>query len=273
MSSDPPDSAGASTDEQYRDPVSLELSTLLSEGLDGLLSRTGAQLFGLLLLVGAVSTVVGQTLFSAWIDLAIEQAADPEVIDFLEELGPFPLAVDMPGPLLAALVVLLPFVAEAIRIAAVRAFAAGELDGLPRSLATRRILRATILGWLGGVLLLVGVSLGLVLLIVPGIFIAVTAMFYRQEVAVADKGILDALAGTWNLTQGNRWQLLGLLAVLWLIGLAIEMVGMFVPVGSLTGALIRVVVSPVTTLFSAAVVTTAYVRLRNAQPNTDLDGL
>lgn len=259
-------------DEEWNDPdgVSLELSDLFSAGIDGLLSRTGAELFGLLVIVGAISSVVGQTLLSEWVVLAKEQTTDPQLIDFLNGFGPFPLAVDMPPSVLGLLIVVLPFVAEAVRIVAVRAFAEDALDGIPGSLASRRIARATVLGWIGGVVLLLGVGLGLVLLLVPGIFLAVTAVFYRQEVAVADKGLLGALAGTWNLSQGHRWELFGLLVVLWILGFALGLVGMVAPAGSVAAPALRIALTPVATIFSAAVVTAAYVELRDARPDTEL---
>jgi hypothetical protein len=266
-----------------RESTSLQLGALLTDSVDYLLSTSGLILSGLLWVVMLLSTVVTESLFAAGLEFLREYIASEEMRrqlegsdisqeELLEAIGGtemFPLAFDLPVAVLLVAVLLLPIVSEAIQIVAVRVFAARELDGIPGDLARRRILVATLLGWFGGILLAIGIGIGLLLLIIPGIFIAVATIFYRQEIAVADKGIISGIKGSWNLTKGHRIELFGLLVVLfgiaWIVGL-VE--GLVLPEFSIVSSVVSTITTAVLTVFSIAVVTAAYVELRRGRPDT-----
>ena len=67
--------------------------------------------------------------------------------------------------------------------------------------------------------ILVGISVlvGLVLLIVPGIFLALSFIFSSYLIVDKGKGPIEAMKGSWNMTKGHKWQLL--LLVMSIIGL------------------------------------------------------
>jgi hypothetical protein len=77
-------------------------------------------------------------------------------------------------------------------------------------------------GWgsylLAAILVTVGVAVGLVLFIVPGVVLGLTWEFYGFVIA-EDPAVsaLDALHRSAELTRGHRWQLLGLAVLLVLI--------------------------------------------------------
>lgn len=248
----------------------LNIGDLLSAGVDGLASVTGLQLVGLLAALALASTVAWQSLLASYIELAREEGLDPQVIETLEQLGPLPLALDIPVAVALVGFLLLPLVGEAIRIVGVRAFADGALGGLSNARVWPNLTKATVLGFVGGVVLLVATSLGLTLLIAPGIFVAVTMVFFRQEIAVADKGIVASIRGSWSLTGGHRWDLLGLLAVLVVIGIGLSLVTFLLPATSVLAPVISGVLGPAGTVFSAAVVTEAYVTLRDSRTEQDV---
>jgi len=251
--------------------ATLSISELLSAGVDALASVTGVQVVALLSLLGIAGTAAFQSLLVEYLALAREQGLDPAVIEsFEQQLGSLPLAFDVSAGVAIAGVVLLPILSEAARIVAVRAFADGDLDGLSNARVWPNLTRATVLGFAGGIVLLIATAFGLALFVAPGIFVAVTMVFFRQEIAVADKGIVDSISGSWTLTKGHRWDLLGLLFVLFLIGIALSLVTFVLPAGSVLVPTFSAVLGTIGSVFAAAVVTEAYVTLREIDPDQDV---
>ncbi|WP_158854968.1 hypothetical protein [Halorhabdus sp. CUG00001] len=260
----------ADHDVDLDQPTSLDFEALLADGLDGLLSRTGAQLVVLISAIGIVSTVFWQslqlTVSEAMITYLQENfdATDSQVQTALTELegtvDALGLTIDISVPTIVAGIILLALLGEAINIVAIRAFADGALDGIPRDLVTRRLGVATLYGFLGGIVLLVAIGLGLLLLVIPAIFVYVGTLFFRQEIAVADKGPARAISGTWALTKGNRWLLFGVAVVLFLVGFVVPLFPG--AISGTFGTVASVFVSSIVGVFSIATITEAYVRLR-----------
>lgn len=50
-------------------------------------------------------------------------------------------------------------------------------------------------------------TLGLALLILPGVFLAACFLFFIFAVSVEDRGVVSALKRSWALSQGNRLKL------------------------------------------------------------------
>ncbi|MEF8825494.1 MAG: hypothetical protein V5A27_04005 [Halapricum sp.] len=266
--------------DSFDDPIaldrqSLRLIDLLSNGLDSLLSKTGALLVGAMAIIGIVSSILQQSLaveiLTDMLEYVRENAdtSDPEIQQTLDEAqrNVDAMASGFDVPILVALLglLVLALVSEAVLIVGVRAFANTEHDGIPVTLVKRRLPAATLYGFLGGILLMIAIGIGLVLLVVPGLLILVGTVFFRQEIAVADKGPLQAISGTWELTKGHRWSLLGLIVALWLISLAVTLLvaPLIAPSGT-AGIAVESLFGGLTTVFSVAVVTDAYVQLRGS---------
>jgi hypothetical protein len=281
-------------DDEWDDPDSLHdtaaeqlrLRDLMSDGANWFTSTTGAILTALLSVLLLARAVFTESTFAAWVAFMREAATDPEMIEQFEQsgltreevletldtLGPFPLAVDLPTGVLLLGILLTLVLAETVRIVGIRSFAAGELDGIPGDLAKRRLLAATLLGWVGGIVVAIGVVIGLGLLVVPGLFLAVVTMFFHHEVAVADKGIIGALGGSWDLARGHWMELFGLVVVLVIVALVPVVIGIViggvVPPTSPVGPIANAIVQAVTFVFSMGVVTSAYVQLRGDPSDT-----
>ncbi|WP_136687546.1 hypothetical protein [Halorhabdus amylolytica] len=252
---------------------SLDIGSLLADGVDGLVSVTGAQLVVVLAGLGIVSTALWQTLFVTAIESLLTyirgnvdvttpemQRAITELDSVVDSVG---LAVDLSIPVVLVGLLVLALVSEAVMIVAARVFADGALDGIPIDLATRRLPMATLYGFFGGLLVMIAVSVGLVLLVVPGVIVYVGTLFFRQEIAIAEKGPLQAISGSWTLTKGNRWFLLALALVLIAVGFVAGFVVGFVP--GTAGTVVHTVVTSAVGVFAIAVITNAYVRLRAPQ--------
>lgn len=270
------------------DGADLNVSELLRTGFEGLASTTGLVITALLIPLSVLAAVVRQTLAADYVATMRRTITGPEmaaafenapfsreqVLELLDTAGPFPLALDLPAWALALAVVVPPFLAEAVRIVGVRAFAAGERDGIPADLARRRLAAATLLGWFGGSVLLIGLYLGLGLFVLPGLVLATVMVFYRQEVAVADKGVIESIRGSWRLTADHRMELFGLLIVVVLVGFMFSSVfGTFAATAlssdSPAGPVASAVGQAVGIVFGMGVVTEAYVRLRDARRDAE----
>jgi uncharacterized membrane protein len=114
------------------------------------------------------------------------------------------------------------------------------------------------------------VAIGLVFLVIPGIFLLVTLAFWAVFVAVDDRNFIEGMQESWALTRGSRFQL-------FLLGLAVVLVNILVSVvfgiGGLTGGVAEVLVTEfsgaVTTIFSLATLAAAYNQLTTGRPPED----
>jgi hypothetical protein len=81
-----------------------------------------------------------------------------------------------------------------------------------------------------------GIALGFLALIVPGVLLALRWAVVAQAAALEDGGWLDALRTSGRLTRGRYGHVFGLLLVTGAINLALRLVGEAIHVGSSSGA-------------------------------------
>lgn len=75
------------------------------------------------------------------------------------------------------------------------------------------------------------VFVGLICLIIPGIWLAIRLQYCKYLVVDQNMGPIEALKGSWKMTKGNVWNLIGFgvaLLLLNLLGLAALIVGIIV---------------------------------------------
>ncbi|ADL01067.1 YciC family protein [Brevundimonas subvibrioides] len=84
-----------------------------------------------------------------------------------------------------------------------------------------------------GILVGLGTGLGYILLVVPGVILAVIWSVATAAVAVEDRGVTESLQRSRELTKGYRWPIFGLAVILFLGSV---MIGMLVAgIGAATG--------------------------------------
>lgn len=77
------------------------------------------------------------------------------------------------------------------------------------------------------------VILGIVLLIIPGIYLAVRLQFYTALIVEENAGIIDSLKRSWTLTEGLTWPLFLILLTsigIAIIGCILFFVGLFIAI-------------------------------------------
>lgn len=254
--------------------MSLDITEALQSGAERATKRNALIALGLLFGFRVVDTVVSDSfterLFVDVIDyeqlLADLQAQTDQPIQD-PTVGEFPFAfLDLPVSVLAVLTLALFVVGIVVRMGLVRTFVSEETQSLPTENFTRR------LGWtvlnlvIGAIVYFLAVGIGLVLFIVPGIYIAVALFFYNYEIIIAEKGVIDAFSGSLDLTAGNRLPLFLLGLIFAVLGAVVSNVlGTALPGASIVGSLLQTLVNAAVAIFGIAVAAQAYNQLRSAQ--------
>ncbi|HEX4189076.1 MAG TPA: hypothetical protein VHY83_14385 [Solirubrobacteraceae bacterium] len=110
-----------------------------------------------------------------------------------------------------------------------------------------------------------GIGLGFLAFIIPGILLALRWSVVAQTAAVEHDGWLPALRRSGELTRGNYWHILGLLIVTSLLAGGVTLAASAIPLGSTTGAAsvaLGIVVRTVTASFTALTLALLYFDLR-----------
>lgn len=122
----------------------------------------------------------------------------------------------------------------------------------------------------------VGMTLGLILLVVPGVILAVMWSVGAPVVVVEKRGVLASLQRSRELTKGYRWSVLGLLVIYlilsWIIGAAIGGVSLATGgtfAGGTPNLAVNLITQPLVNILSgvvaAAGVASLYYELRSAK--------
>lgn len=260
--------------------MALDIGRALRDGFDGVRAPNGLVLATVFVAFGVVNTVVEQSLTQISAGNILDdlsenppslEGTDLTTAEYQELIADLRESVREATPLayldslsiseLIVATLVLVVVGEAIRIVAIRTFVSPETGSVPWELVTRNLPLAVLNGVVGLIVAGLLIGIGLLLLLVPGIFLAVSFLFVRQEIAIEDKNVIEALSGSWNLTSGNRIRLLILLVGLVLIApIVSSLIGLF---GSSTSvALLNVVVTSIILAYTVAVVSEAYNQLR-----------
>lgn len=241
--------------------MAFDIADALHKGFDRTTTRVAVVFMAILFVLGTLNELVG-------IGMARWLLDQPFARD-LPFGGPVPAtpAVDVApinpavGGALSLLFSILILVAT---IAAIRTFVTSETERVPREHFSRRILWAGLNYFFGAIAFVIIVGIGLILLIIPGIFLLVTLWFWTVFVAVEDENFIDALGSSWALTRGNRLYLFVLgLAVVILSAIFSTIFTLGGAIGGLVGLLLGQAAFAITTTFTLATVAQTYNILTN----------
>lgn len=125
-----------------------------------------------------------------------------------------------------------------------------------------------------GIVVSIGVMIGFVLLIVPGVILYLMWMVATPALVVEDKGVFDAMSRSSELTSGSKWKLLGLIVVLiifsFIIGIPFGLLAFMGPTVAMVG---NAAASAISAAVSSAGVASVYVELRRLKDGTDVGSL
>lgn len=234
--------------------MSLQIGDAIGDGLRRSLSVSGGVLMALmfafiLVFMSATNTVILELL-------------PPEV----QRTGQFGLTLPVPVAVAGGIAAVAMLLGLVFSIAMTRALTRehAELSSFPSTLFTRRIGRA-LLSMIGASFLIqLAVTIGMVFLLVPGLFLAVSFMFAVYAIGVEDERAIDSLSRSWELASGNRWGLFGLTVIVALtVGVGSGLGTILTSIDPVAGQVATLALTSVLTVLGNGVIADAYVQLRD----------
>jgi len=237
--------------------MALQLGRTCIDGIERVLTRTGA-----LLLVGLIGI---QLLAQSLINTAVVDIFPAGPAGEIEAL--LGLTLPIPGAVAGVLFVGVIVLSSAYFVVLSRALTrpTAELSTFPPALFTRRLGRAALSMLVGGLVVGVAVTLGSILLLLPGLFLAVCFLFFIFAVGVEDRSWIDALKRSWALSRGDRLKLAVVVILGGLIGGAVGMTGTVLDLGRspVVAELVSNTLSSVLFVFLYGIMASAYLRMRD----------
>ncbi|WP_458210594.1 hypothetical protein [Haladaptatus sp. NG-SE-30] len=235
----------------------INITNILKQGYSRTTKRNGLMLMGIIFVISVLNGVLGIGI-SRWVAM---QRFTPGGV----QAEPILLVPPFVGGIVSFVLGITLLV---VSITAIRVFVSDETERLPREYFTRNMVWAAINFIVGAIVFGIIVALGFVALIIPGIFLLVTLAFWTVYVAVEDQNFITAFRSSWGLTRGYR-------LTLFVLGVAVMLITILVSIvfglgelasGSLAGDIVALVfaqaASAITTVFSTAVLATAYTELK-----------
>lgn len=267
--------------------MSIDIGAAFSDGIDEFLSKKGAMLMGLFVIVGLAGSLATGSVLQA-IANAVEgtEGVSPAVAEQLRAQAQFGFDIGLRSAIMLFLVYGLG--AELARIVGIRALADSTTNtvlpehytGNVLTLFLYRVILAVVLFILYGVLALVLVLpsvffLPLALFAMPLFLYVALALYFAPIAVVVDEvGPLDAITRAWEYAKGNRLNLLAIAIGVVVISFVLSAPNLLFTgvatandtgVTAITQSPIAVVVSSVftalSTVFSLAVATSTYLQL------------
>lgn len=234
----------------------LDVSDALEYGLDRVLTRGGATLLAVYVVLQLLNQVGFQSAFAGLFAGLMPPGRMAET---------YPLAVGLPvaaSVLVTVLVLLASFVFTVVALRALYA----DIDDVPTAEHTRQLGRTVAVNVAVTIVVFLAIMVGFVLFVIPGIFLAVSLAFAQTAVVIEDAGVVEALRRSWSLTSGNRIRLfaLGLLVVV--AGVLLGFVGSAIGfVSPALGSVLSNVFSSVLSFYGLGVLVGAYRQLAEAE--------
>lgn len=172
--------------------MSLDIPAALEDGLSRLPTRVAGLLLVAYLAVGAISTVTAQTLSFAVMDALRESLPSGAAPPTTPGTGGGALALDVGLPIAAVLFLVGVVLAQVVGVVGIRTFVSEARRTFPTGVTRHLpwvVLNALVAGFIVNVL----IGIGTILLVIPGIYLAVALYFVQFEVIVEERNAIDAL--------------------------------------------------------------------------------
>ena len=240
--------------------MTLQLGRAIGDGIKRILTPTG----GILLLVFLALQLLTQASINTVVTGLFSDGPAGEIEAALGMT--LPVSGTVAGGLFVGAVVLSSAYFAVLSRALTRP--AGELSSFPSDLYTRRMGRATLSLFVGGLIVGPAIVIGFAFLFLPGIFLAVSFLFFTFVVGVEDRGIVGALKRSWGLARGHRLKLAVLVFLAGVVGGVSGIVGtVFDVAGSaIVGELIVNTINSILFVLLYGIIAAAYLQLQDGGP-------
>jgi len=244
--------------------MSLDIPAALEDGFARIPTRVAAILFAAYLGIGVVSTVAAQTLSLAVMDAIQASLPADATSPTTSGVDGGVLALDVGLPVAIVLFLAQVVIAQVVGVVGIRTFVSEARTSFPSGV-TSHLLWVVVNALVAGFVVYVLIGLGTVLLVIPGIYLAVALYFVQFEVVIEERNAIEALRSGWALTKGERLGIFLLLLIILAIGFASAVPGValgFLGVPDIAVTAVSVVIGAVGGIVSVAVGARAYVQLK-----------
>jgi len=254
--------------------MTLSVQKALGDALYRLFTRNGLILIASAFVVTLLYQVGFSTLLlpvyeDLWTDMIAES---PEFEEFFDDPGElFPLALDIPGSGALGIVVLSAVLWLILLAVSLRVFHSDETETIRAEYVLDNMAWVVVNLFVGGIIFVFLWTLGLLFLIIPGIFIYVVLIYFIAAVAIEDRSFINGMSRSWGVTKGQRFKVFLLFLVLWLVSfgvsIAFTMIGFFLILLSPVAAeLVGLIGQSLLMIYFAATVALSYRQLTEEQP-------
>ena len=251
----------------------MDVEKSLRTGFDKIQARTGLVLVAVFFVIQLISTVASQSSAARTME---RMGGMEDLPPFLQEsvfrtaMEPGPLAFDLPQALITLMSLATTVAVVVFGIVAYRVFAADAREEIPEEAYKRNIGMATLNGIVAGFVFAILVAVGILLLVIPGIYLFTALIFFTVFIALEDENFLESLSSSWELTKGRRMSVFLLLLALVVVQIVVGIVGLVASsvAGAVLpqlGAVVDVAVGAALAVYSLAVLTDAYFQLQDSE--------
>jgi hypothetical protein len=176
------------------------------------------------------------------------------------------------SPALALVALIIDLVAGTLFTGMVVELVADVQDGR-RDASPGQLLRAAtpVLGQLilVGIVAAIGIVIGFVLIIIPGLFLITIWSVAAPVVVLEHPGVFAALRRSRDLVRGNGWQVFGVILVLYIVVGVVSFIieGAAESAGSGAGIVVRVIIGVLTAPLASLAAAVLYFELRGPAPD------
>lgn len=236
--------------------MSLSIRQALGRGTRRTLSVSGLVLF--------VTMIVYQVVFVGSLNTVVVNSLPPNTSP--ADVGSVGFSFPISTGLAAAIGIISMLFGIAIFLVATRLLSRelSALGSIPLSLISHRFGWAFLSTLAISVVLAIVIPIGLLFLVVPGLFLAVSFQFAVFAVGVEDSGPVAGLRRSWELASGNRLRLFALLVLVTILSIITSIPGTVVSVADPTaGQLVSLVTSSVVLIVLYGILADTFVQLRD----------
>ena len=241
--------------------MALDIGDAVRTGVNRTIARNGLLFVAVFFVLGAVNVLTTASMMRGFIPQQGFGGMGPT--GPMGQMGPAAGPSLGLSPAVAGLVGLIVGIASVfVTIAAIRTFVSDETEAIPEEHFTHNALWAFLNVVVGGIVFGIIVAIGLILLIIPGLFLLVSLFFWNVFVVVEDRNFIDGFRESWSLTDGHRLRLFLLGVVVVVVTVVVGAIfGIPAVIGGYVGMIVTQVGSALTTVFSVATVAAAYNQL------------
>lgn len=211
--------------------MSVDIGQVIEEGGKRTIARNGLYLVAISWGLGVVNQLLGNTVARGFMSQV--PGGMPQGGQFGQPaIGP---SLGLPPSIAWLLSLVAGAVGIVVVLGAFRTFVSEDTESLPPERFSRNLVWAWLNLFIGWIVFWIVVGIGFVFLVIPGLFLLVSLLFWGVYVAVEDQNFIEGFQNSWGLTGGNRLMLFVTGVVVVIVALIVSWIFGVPQIAGLTG--------------------------------------